>query len=140
MNVLRQSRRSWEAAEGQHLKHSTQYNMTVAVFSSLLLSACSNPTPPIARGLPKSFGSTPDFDNRINQRYPVGSDEAKLLAELRSERFTITESHDASGRNQRSALYESNRFPCKETWTIRWVYEHGIINAVEGRDSGVLCL
>ncbi len=114
--------------------------MALAVFWALLLSACSNPTPPLARGLPKSFGPTQDFDRRVKQLYPIGSDEAKLLTELRSERFTITESHDPSDRNLRSALYESEHFPCKETWTIRWVYDHGIINDVEGRYSGDLCL
>ena len=113
--------------------------MALAVFWALLLSACSNKPPPMARGLPKSFGPTPDFDRRVKQLYPLGSDEAKLLAELRSERFTITESHDPSSRYRLSALYESEHFPCKETWTIRWADEHGIINDIEGRYSGDIC-
>jgi hypothetical protein len=48
--------------------------MGLAVFSVLLISACSDSTPPIGRGLPKSFGPTPDFDRRIKERFPVGSD------------------------------------------------------------------
>ncbi len=114
--------------------------MVLTPLWALLLSACSNPTPPLARGLPKSFGPTLDFDRRVRRLYPIGSDEAKLLAELRSERFTITEGHDPSGRNRRSARYESEHFPCKETWTIRWVYDHALISDIEGNYSGELCL
>ena len=112
----------------------------LAVCWAVLLSACSNPTPPLARGLPKSFGPTSDFDVRVKELYPIGSDEGKLLAELRSERFTVTENRNPSGRNGRSALYESEHFPRKESWTVRWVYDRGIINDVKGHYSGELCL
>jgi hypothetical protein len=114
--------------------------MSLAMFSAFLVVACSNSMPPLVRGLPRSFGPTSDFGRRIAPRYPIGSEEAKLHTELRSERFAITESADATGRNQRLATYERVLLPCKEPWTVRWVYDHGIIKEVDGRYSGDLCL
>jgi hypothetical protein len=109
------------------------------VFGLVLLSACSSHTPPIARGLPKSFGPTADFDRRVKQQFIIGSDETKLLAELRTEGFTITEIGDPSNRYKHSALFESTHFPCKETWKIRWTGDRGMIQGVEGSYSGELC-
>lgn len=110
----------------------------LAVLSALLLSACS--PPPLAVGLPHSFGPTPDFDRRARQLYPVDSEEAKLFAELRRERFTITEIHEQSGPKHRSAVYDLHDFPCRETWTVDWTYDHGAIDSIQGSDSGDLCL
>jgi hypothetical protein len=114
--------------------------MTLAVFWALLLSACANPTPLIGRGLPKTFGPTPDFDRRIKQRFFIGSDERNLLAELRTERFTIRETHDPSSRYRFSAVYESHELVCRESWTIQWTAGQGRIVDIEGRYSGQLCL
>ena len=113
--------------------------MALAAFWALLLSGCSKP-PPLAVGLPHSFGPTPDFDRRVRQLYPIGSEEPKLLAELRRERFTIAEIHEQSGPKRRSAVYDLHDFPCRETWTVQWTYDHGVIDHIEGRDSGDLCL
>jgi hypothetical protein len=107
--------------------------MTLAVLWVFLLPACSDSTPPIGRGLPKTFAPTaPDFDIRVKQRFPVGSDEGKLLAELRNERFTIQDIHEPSSRYGRSALYESHDVACKASWTIRWAAEQGKITDIEG--------
>jgi len=113
--------------------------MTLAIFCVLLVSACSEPDPPIARDLPKSFGPTPDFDKRIKQQYPIGSDETRLLTDLRNERFSIVESHDPSSPYRLSANYKSGHFPCGETWIVQWTGEHGKINDVAGHYSGKLC-
>jgi hypothetical protein len=112
----------------------------VLVYAVLLLSACADPTPPIAKGLPKTFGPTSDFDARIRQRFPIGSGEESLFAELRTEKFAITELHDVSSQYRRTAFYEFHVFPCKETWTVSWVADQGKITGIEGRNSGQLCL
>jgi hypothetical protein len=114
--------------------------MALAVSWALLLSACSDPPPPIATGLPRSFGPTPDFGIRIKQRFPIGSDEGNLLTELRVERFAIVESHDPTAPYKFAALYESHKFPCKETWSIQWTADKGTIAEIAGRYSGQLCL
>ena len=115
--------------------------LTLAVCTALLLSACGNghPTPPIARGLPKAPGPTPDFDARLRQRFPIGSGESELLAELHAEDFAIREIRDPSGQTRRTAYYESIVFPCKETWTVSWVAEQGRVTGIEGKSSGMLC-
>jgi hypothetical protein len=107
--------------------------MALAVSLAFLLSACSDSPPPMATGLPKSFGPTPDFDIRIKQRFPIGSDEGNLLTELRVERFVIVESHDPAIPYKRSALYENHNFPCKETWSIQWTADKGKITEMVGR-------
>jgi hypothetical protein len=113
---------------------------TVVVCGALLLSACASPTPPIAQGLPKVFVPTSDFDARIRQRFPIGSSEGSLITELRAEKFTITEIQDPSDQYRRRAYYESQNFPCKETWAITWAADQGHITAIQGRNSGELCL
>jgi hypothetical protein len=47
----------------RNLNYSTNRKIGLAVFWAFLLSACSNPTPPLARGLPKSLGPTPDLED-----------------------------------------------------------------------------
>lgn len=105
---------------------------------TLLLAGCSDPTPPIGRDLPKTFApNAPDFDNRVKQRFPIGSDDGKLLDELQRERFVITEAPDPSSHYPHSALYEGNDRACKESWTIQWAAKDGKIAAIEGRFSQV---
>src|ERR1700733_6415772 len=79
--------------------------MTLAVFCAFAVSACSNTTPSLGRGLPRTFGPTSDFDIRIKERFPVGSEESKLLAELHGERLATTETQDPSRPYRFSALY-----------------------------------
>jgi hypothetical protein len=121
-------------------RRTTHRQIVLAVLSALLLSACSDPTPLIGQGLPKSFGPTPEFDRRIRQRFPIGSDEAVLLAELRSERFAIKETHDLSSRYRFTALYEAHEVVCKESWTVQWTAEQGRISNIAGEYSGEICL
>ena len=104
------------------------------VRSDVPTQPCSDPTPPIGRDLPKTFAPNDTyFDRRIKQRFPIGSDEENLLAELRSERFTTKETHDPSSRYRLSALYESHDLACKESWTIQWIAEQGKIKDIEGK-------
>jgi hypothetical protein len=125
-------------------RHSTsslgmRLEATLAVFVSLLLSGCADPIPPIAQGLPRTFGPTPDFDARIRHRFPIGSGEVSLIDELRTEKFDIAETQDSSSQYRRTAQYHQNDFPCGETWTVRWVADKGQIMGIEGKDSGQLC-
>jgi hypothetical protein len=118
----------------------THRRVTFAIFSILAISACTNSTPPIARDLPRAFGPTSDFDRRIQQRFPVSSDETVLVAELRKERFSIDETPDRSGTYRHSAHYVRQDIACRTSWTIRWNGEQGKIIKIEGRYSGEICL
>jgi hypothetical protein len=116
--------------------------ITLVIFSVLLLAACSDPTPPIARGLSKSLApmSTKGaFDERIKQRFPIGREEAYLIQELRSERFIITPVTESSSPYRFSAIYENHSLVCKESWTVNWSADQGKITDIEGR-VGQVCL
>lgn len=103
------------------------------------VAACSRAPPPIGRGLPVDFGYTPYFNDRVSKRYPPGSDETKLIAELRREGFAVTENHDRPSRYRLSGTYEINSLVCKDVWAIEWTSEQGKIKKIwaESRD---LCL
>ena len=110
---------------------------TVVLALSLLtlLSACDRP-PPLARGLPLSFGPTQYFDARLKKRFPIGSDASKLMSELRIEGFEIN-----GGREpyQFSARYEVHDLACRESWAVYWAAEQGKIATIGG-DSRQTCL
>jgi hypothetical protein len=99
----------------------------------LLLTACSKSPPPIGSGLPKDFSAAATaFDERVRQRFPVGSEEEKLVAELRNQQFSIQEISDKGSRYKRSAGYEVGDLACKETWTILWVPLQGKVADIKG--------
>ena len=111
----------------------------LAVVGALVLSACSKQPPDIGRDLPITFGYTPAFTQRLNQRFPVGSEEQQLVTELRNERFTIKPSYDPSSHYQFSALYEVSDIVCRDEWTIQWAADQGKITAITGLNRRI-CL
>ncbi len=114
--------------------------MALPVLFILVVSACSYTTPPLGRGLPRDFVPTPDFDRRVKERFPVGSDESKLIAELHDEQFATTEIKDPSSPYRLSALYVAQGIACRESWRVRWKAEQGRIVEIEGWYSGNICL
>ena len=112
----------------------------LALAFAALLSACADPTPKLADGLPRNFGPTPDFDKRLVEQFPVGSNESQLTAELKREKFVFRGVGDAEKAYEFAAVYDRHDFPCREVWTVLWNTESGRITAIAGRDSGDLCL
>lgn len=102
--------------------------------------ACASPVPPLARGLPTGLRPTSDFDRRIKERFPVGSDASILSAELGRERFSIRPATSLDGAYQFSGYYRRHELPCRETWSVLWSVQSGTISAVEGRYTGEICL
>jgi hypothetical protein len=113
---------------------------SVGILSLLAISACTSWTPPIARDLPRSFVPTSDFDNRIRQRFPAGSDEAVLVAEMRHERFSIDKIWDWSGNYRHLAHYTRQEIACRTSWDVLWNGEQGKILNIQGRYTGEICL
>jgi hypothetical protein len=105
---------------------------TFAALGMVLLCGCSKSDPPIANELPKPIFDDTYFDERVRQRFPVGTAADKLVAELRSESFIVDEFHDLSGRYQHLARYEISRLVCSETWDIFWSVQGGKISAIKG--------
>jgi hypothetical protein len=113
---------------------------SLAIVSLLAISACTSWTPPIARDLPESPVGTGDFDKRIQQRFPAGSDEAALAAELHGERFSIDETPDSSRTYRYAAHYTRQEIACRTSWTVLWNAGQGKIEEIVGRYSGEICL
>lgn len=91
-------------------------------------------TPPIGQGIPKTFApNSPEFDKRVKDRFPVGSDERNLIAELESEKFTIETNSDESNLYRHSAKFNSHDVACGESWVIEWNANGGKISDVGGR-------
>jgi len=98
---------------------------SVAVFSVALLallSACSDRSPPLGSVLPKTFGPSTYFDTRLKDRFPIGSDAARLLAELRKEGCMVKAGREP---DQFSARYEAHGLLCRESWAVHWTAEQG---------------
>ena len=75
----------------------------------------------------------------MQQRFPVSSDERKLITELRAERFTVDGIHAPAGNYQHWARYEVQSIPCRETWDVQWSAADGKISALKGSYRAV-CL
>ena len=110
---------------------SVRRNITLAVFATLSLSACADRPPPIGRGGPRAVAEVaPWFDTWVKQRFPVGSEEEKLRAELHLEAFTIAEANDPAARYRFAASYQANELVCRAWWNIRWSAEQGRITGI----------
>ena len=119
---------------------SVRRNITLAVFAILLLSACADRPPPIARGGPRAVAEVaPWLDTRVKQRFPVGSEEEKLRAELYLEGFTIGEASGPAARYRFAARYQANELICRAWWNIQWSAEQGRITGIAA-DWSQTCL
>jgi hypothetical protein len=106
-------------------------NINLALLATLALSACAHSPPPIGRGGPRFAADvTPWFDTQVKQRFPVGSEDGSLRAELHREAFTIREAGDQAARYPITATYEAKELFCREEWTIRWGSGQGKITDI----------
>lgn len=66
----------------------------------------------------------------------MGSDQSKLAAELKSEKFEIAKTQDRASEYRFSAEYQLRSVGCREVWTIQWNSERGKITKIraENRD------
>jgi hypothetical protein len=104
----------------------------------LLLAGCATAPPPIADGIHGLFSEMPEkFDRRVRERFPVGSDEARLHQELLRERFVITRNEGDPFRY--SANFASSDMACRIDWTIRWSQYAGKIAEITATE-GHVCL
>lgn len=76
------------------------------------------------------------FTQRLNERFPPGSDAAALWAALEAEGFK-----DESGpdRRERVARLEGQGFLCDLVWIVTWDERMGVIERIEGLHDGI-CL
>jgi hypothetical protein len=102
------------------------------------LSACQDSPPSIGKDLPHGTwrDASVAFDARVKSRFPVGSSEGDMLAELRRERFTITANKAPQSGYSFSALRDAAGFPCKLFWSVNWNADDGRISGIEAQYNG----
>ena len=114
-------------------------NLPLVILTMLCVSSCADGPPEIGSGLPANFQQArPVFYQRVKARFPVGSDETGLLAELHRQHFAISHASDTS-RHANSARYEARQIVCNLSWTISWSAEEGSIKEIAGV-FGDVCL
>jgi len=107
-----------------------QLALTLAL---ILVAGCSHSAPPIAHGLPTTFGKlTGAFDARMHERFPVGSDEELLIAELKREQFKFSGEVSGSEEHKLSAVYEAQDLACKQLWAVYWTANQRKITGISG--------
>jgi hypothetical protein len=107
--------------------------LIVGSLAALCFCACADRAPYLGRDLPRTWSDhTPYFDARVQQRYPIGSDESGLRHELQAEGFKIRRVHDVSGPFDFAASYIYSRLPCRETWRIQWDATQGRVTRIQG--------
>ena len=103
------------------------------------LAACTTNPPPIARGLPTNIQEARQaFSERVPARFPVGSAETDLRAELQRQHFTIRTAGAYRAPYQFSAIVDSPGL-CRRTWVILWSALTHQITSIAG-DYSVTCL
>jgi hypothetical protein len=107
---------------------------SIVLFGGLTLVGCKGIPPPLAYDLPEGgYAATAAFDQRVRARFPVGSDEGPLRAELVRERFVIRVSEDSPPTF--IATYEHADVACRVDWTIYWHEDGGRIIDIGARYS-----
>jgi hypothetical protein len=115
-------------------------NWLMLVPITLGVSGCAASQPQIGRNLPSAFhDANVAFDERVKERFPIGSSESALLAELKHEGFKVSESTTEAAAFNFFALYDAPGFPCRLFWKVLWTSADAKITAIAGRYSGV-CL
>jgi hypothetical protein len=109
------------------------------VLTALLLSACVDSTPRIARDLPSIYpGVSPAFDKRVKEQFPIGSEENLMLNELHKENFQIFLKDTLPSRYTSRATFTAGQIVCGVMWNIQWSAESGRITAIQG-SRGQIC-
>jgi hypothetical protein len=75
------------------------------------LSVPEVPLPPLLADL-KSKGGSQEFDARIKERFPLGSSQADMFAELQQLGTWEVYPHEAR--------HYQRGFPCSERWWVTW--------------------
>jgi hypothetical protein len=113
-------------------------NRRLGWLAPLVLAACTDSPPPIGGHLPGVFKEASDaFDERVNQRFGIGTDEDPLRRELAREGFVIT--RDPVSPFDFSARYTAKELVCRADWNVRWSVFAGRIAAIRGNYAEI-CL
>ena len=117
-------------------RRAMKLRLLAACLLALTLSACVT-APPIGQPLPPAFkDANAAFDLRVKAKFPVGSAQSDLLAELAREGFKVTPCADPTGQGcdyQHFASWRRAGAACDRNWQIVWNADGAVISKVEGR-------
>jgi len=106
------------------------------VFLSLvggsLLSGCGSGGPEIGRGLPAKYAEAePLFDQRVKDRFPLGTDEKRLIEELKNQGFEVLPTYDGV----KDATFKRG-WIVQTIWSVRWRANGNQVTEVWGVYAG----
>lgn len=89
--------------------------------------------PALARDLPSNVAQAEAaFDKRIKERFPAGTPENQLIAELKHQGFDrLASARDEEG-DWHDATFYRRRFPFTTLWSVRWRAAAGRVDRVWG--------
>ena len=93
------------------------------------MSLFSRRLPDLVAGLPSDVQeSEAAFDFRVKERFPAGTSEDAVKAELRQQGFDLLPAYDGV----QDATFYRKRFPFTTLWSVRWRANSGMITDVWG--------
>lgn len=106
--------------------------------SAVMLAACGAETPDcgadlpeIARGLPPDFAEGEAVLNaRLRSRFPIGTPEKALVAELRKQGFPMPPVRDSEGNAYADSTCDG--VISQTIWSVRWRAKEGRIVEIWG--------
>jgi hypothetical protein len=72
------------------------------------------------------------FDARVQSRFPVGSSEVDLVAELGREKFQTVAQDQSVSRYRFEAFRDLPGLACRRDWRIMWNSVAGKISEIHG--------
>jgi hypothetical protein len=107
--------------------------LRISYFLAASLAGCTHPLPPLLQGVaPVSHGDSPEFVQRLKDRFPAGSTEIALMHELRLNGFQPDTGLDASQRAAPLTIYGNLSYLCRRDADVRWSAESGRLTAISG--------
>ena len=98
-----------------------------------LLAACQSSVPEIGRELPTDQAEANEaFDQRIKRRFPVGTDERRLVQELNRQGFKLV----VKQSGWREAKFTTNYLVVEMIWSVRWRASNSIVREIWGVHFG----
>jgi hypothetical protein len=106
------------------------HRLLLIIVSAGLLSGCNPVRPEIGRDLPEDVTQAERiFDARVKARFPVGTDERRLLSELQRQGFRPSPNF---GDGIRDASFYRDEFVTKTVWSVRWRANAGHVVEIWG--------
>jgi hypothetical protein len=95
--------------------------------------------PALLQGLGDSNapGSQEAFLARLDQRFPKGSSESAMIAELQGEGFRLRKDARSAGREASYERGSSINDRCRRSGSVRWTAENDRLSGVDGGYSQI---